>query len=125
MQEGAMGQVTVTINGRRFNMTCQDGAEERVIELAAFVESLTEEIRGGFRHVPEERLFLMAAIMLADKLSEAQEELHQTLTQICNLRSLQAADSHVSYIPSRDVANIVDASSKRLQKLTSKLAATG
>lgn len=120
-----MGQVTVTINGRKFNMSCSDGAEQRVIELTAFVESVAEEIRGGYRHVPEERLFLMAAIMLADQLFDAREELHQTLTQICNLRSFQTADSNVSYIPSRDVASIVDASSKRLQALASKLAATG
>jgi cell division protein ZapA len=123
MWEGAMGHVTVTVNGRKYRMSCRDGAEQRVTELAALIESLVEEVKGGYRHVQEDRLFLMAALMLADQLTEAREELHQTLTQICALRSFQTADSNVSYIPSRDVARIVDASSKRLQALESKFAA--
>lgn len=118
-----MGHVTVTINGRKYRMSCRDGAEQRVTELTGLVEGLVQEVKGGYRHVQEDRLFLMAAIMLADQLMEAREELHQTLTQICALRSFQTADSNVSYIPSRDVARIVDASSKRLEALESKFAA--
>lgn len=118
-----MGHVTVAINGRKYGMSCRDGTEQRVIELAAFVEGLVQEVKGGYRHVQEDRLFLMAAITLADQLAEAREELHQTLTQICTLRSFQTADSNVSYIPSRDVARIVDASSERLRALESKFAA--
>ena len=120
-----MAHVTVTVNGRKYRMSCGDGAEQRVTELTAFVDSMVQEIKCGYRHVQEDRLFLMAAIMIADQLGDVREELHQTLTQICNLRSFQTADSNVSYIPSRDVARIVDASSKRLQALESKFAATG
>ena len=118
-----MGHVTVTINGRRYRMSCDDGAEQRVAELTRLVEGIVLEIKGATQHVQDDRLFLMAAIVLADQLTEVREELHQTLTQICNLRSFQTADSNVSYIPSRDVAKIVDASSKRLQALDSKFAA--
>jgi cell division protein ZapA len=120
-----MGQVTVAVNGRKYRMSCRDGAESRVAELAALVESLVQEAKAGYRQVQDDRLFLMAAIMLADQLTEAREELHQTLTQICALRSFQTADSNVSYIPSRDVARIVDASSKRLRALEEAFAAAG
>ncbi len=120
-----MGQVTVSVNGRKYRMSCDEGAEQRVFELAAYVEAIVQDIKGGFQHVQEDRLFLMAALMIADQLSEVREELHKTLVQICNLRSFQAADSHASYIPSRDVARIVDASSARLQALEARLDRTG
>lgn len=120
-----MGHVTVSVNGRKYRMSCEDGAEQRVIDLAAYVDGVVQEIKGGFRQVQEERLYLMAAIMIADQLTDVRGELQRTLAQICNLRSFQAADSNASYIPSRDVARIVDASSARLQALEQRFAPTG
>jgi cell division protein ZapA len=120
-----MGQVTVSVNGRKYRMACDDGAEQRVTELAALIDGIVQEIKGGFRQVQEDRLFLMAALIVADQLSEVREELHRTLVQICNLRSFQAADSNASFIPSRDIARVVDASSARLQALEQRLARTG
>jgi cell division protein ZapA len=120
-----MGHVTVSVNGRKYRMSCEDGAEQRVVDLATYVEGVVQEIKGGFRQVQEERLYLMAAIMIADQLTDVRAELQRTLAQICNLRSFQAADSTASYIPSRDVARIVDASSARLQALEQRFAITG
>ena len=84
-----------------------------------------QEIKGSYRQVQEERLYLMAAIIIADQLSDVREELHRTLVQICNLRSFQTADTNSSFVPSRDIARIVDASSARLQALEQRLAWTG
>lgn len=120
-----MGQVTVNVNGRPYRMTCQDGSEHRVNELANMVDAIVQDIKGGFAHVQDDRLFLMAALMMADQLQDVREELHTTLVQICNLRSFQAADSASSYIPTRDVARIVDASSARLQQLEARFDRTG
>ncbi len=120
-----MGHVTVSVNGRKYRMSCEDGAEQRVLDLATSVDGVVQEIKGGFRQVQEERLYLMAAIMIADQLTDLRAELQRTLAQICNLRSFQAADSNASYIPSRDVARIVDASSARLQALEQRFTPTG
>lgn len=120
-----MGHVTVSVNGRQYRMSCDDGAEQRVSELADYVEGVVQDIKGGLQHVQEERLYLMAALVIADQLGEVREELHKTLVQICNLRSFQTADNHSSYIPSRDIARIVDASSARLQALEARLDRTG
>jgi cell division protein ZapA len=120
-----MGHVTVEVNGRKYKMSCDAGAEQRVIDLAGFVDSLVQDVKGGLRHVQEERVYLMAALMVADQLFEVRDELQATLAQICNLRSFQAADSTMTYVPTNDVARIVDASSKRLQALEEKLARTG
>lgn len=120
-----MGQVTVTVNGRSYRMACDDGAEHKVLDLAGMIDTIVQDIKGGFEHVQDDRLFLMAALIMADQLTEVREELHKTLVQICNLRSFQAADSASSYIPTRDVARIVDASAARLQALEQRLDRTG
>ncbi|MBX2805108.1 MAG: cell division protein ZapA [Hyphomicrobiales bacterium] len=120
-----MAHITVQVNGRSFRMACEDGTERRVSDLAGMVDSVVQDIKGGFAHVQDDRLFLMAALIMADQLQDVREELHKTLIQICNLRSFQAADSASSYIPTRDVARIVDASTSRLQQLEARLDRTG
>jgi cell division protein ZapA len=120
-----MGHVTVEVNGRKYRMSCDEGAQGRVADLAAFVDSVVQDIKGGYKQVQEDRLYLMAALIVADQLFEVRNELQATLGQICNLRSFQAADSSATYVPTNDVARIVDASSKRLQALEEKIARTG
>ena len=120
-----MGHVTIEVNGRKYKMSCDGGAERRVAELASYIDGLVQDIKGGVRHVQDERLYLMAALMVADQLFDIRDELHATLAQICNLRSFQTADSALTYVPTNDVARIVDASSKRLQALEERLARTG
>lgn len=120
-----MGHVTVEVNGRKYKMSCEEGAELRVVELAGFLDGLVQDIKSGYRQVQEERLYLMAALIVADQLLEVRDELQATLAQICNLRSFQAADSATTYVPTHDVARIVDASSKRLQVLEQKITRTG
>ena len=120
-----MGHVTVEVNGRKYRMSCDEGAQGRVADLASFVDSIVQDIKGGYKQVQEDRLYLMAALIVADQLFEVRNELQATLGQICNLRSFQAADSSATYLPTNDVARIVDASSKRLQALEEKIARTG
>ena len=120
-----MGHVTVEVNGRKYRMSLDEGAQGRVADLASFVDSVVQDIKGGYKQVQEDRLYLMAALIVADQLFEVRNELQATLGQICNLRSFQAADSAATYVPTNDVARIVDASSKRLQALEEKIARTG
>jgi cell division protein ZapA len=62
-----MGQVSVTLNGRTYRLRCGEGEEARLIELAAFVRSRVEALAAEFGQVGDDRLLLMAAIMIADE----------------------------------------------------------
>ncbi len=88
-----MAQVTISVNGRNYRMACRDGEEKRVLELAAAVEAHANEIKGGLKLVQEERLFLMTALMLADQLHEAREELQRVTRQFADLRAAQIIDA--------------------------------
>ena len=72
-----MAQVTVVVNGRSFRMGCREGEEGRVQELAVEIDSHVQRIRGSAKAVQDDRLFLMAAIMIADQLWDAREELQK------------------------------------------------
>lgn len=66
-----MATVTVDVNGRPYSVGCADGQEERVRilgkEFDAHVRSVAEDVG----QVGDLKLFLMAALLLADQLHEA------------------------------------------------------
>jgi cell division protein ZapA len=72
-----MGQVSVLVNGRAFTVTCDDGQEPRIRRLAQYVDTKVGEFVGNIGQVGEARLLLLAALVLADELMDANEALQQ------------------------------------------------
>ena len=62
-----MGQVVVKVNGRDFALSCADGQEPRIRRLAQYVDA----------KIGEARLILLAALVIADELSDANEAVQQ------------------------------------------------
>jgi cell division protein ZapA len=72
-----MGQVVVKVNGRDFPLSCADGQEPRIRRLAQYVDAKVGEFTKGVGQVGEARLILLAALVIADELSDANEALQQ------------------------------------------------
>ena len=68
-----MGQVTVPVNGRSYTISCDDGQEGRIRRLAQYVDAKVGEFVGTVGQVGEARLLLLAALVIADELSDANE----------------------------------------------------
>jgi len=72
-----MGQVAVPVNGRSFTITCDDGQEPRIRRLTQYVDARVGEFVKSVGQVGESRLLLLAALVIADELSDANEALQQ------------------------------------------------
>ena len=72
-----MGQVVVKINGRDFPLSCADGQEARIRRLAQYVDAKIGEFTKTLGQVGEARLILLAALVIADELSDANEAVQQ------------------------------------------------
>ena len=72
-----MGQITVKVNGREFDITCGDGEEDRVVELAQYVNGRVNEILDKVGQVGEARVLLMAALVVADELADAYQRIDE------------------------------------------------
>lgn len=68
-----MGQVTVRINNREYQVTCGPGEEERITGLAGYVDGKVQELVGRLGNVGDQRLLVMSNLMLADELWELRE----------------------------------------------------
>ncbi len=114
-----MAQVTVTVNGRSYKMGCREGEQSRVQELASEIDGHIRQIKGTARAVPDDRLLLMAAIMVADQLHEAREELQRSLKQMAEFRSYQVIDGG-TYVAQRDAGRAAEQAAQKLEALTSR-----
>lgn len=72
-----MGQITIALNGRSYRLACGDGEETRLTELAAYVSQRVSELANEFSQVGDDRLIVMAALMITDELFDAREALQQ------------------------------------------------
>jgi cell division protein ZapA len=70
-----LGQVTVTLNGRNYRLRCGDGEETRLFALADHLRSKIDSLVTQFGQAGDDRLLVMAALMIADELFEAKPDL--------------------------------------------------
>ena len=69
-----MAQIRVDVGGRSYPLACKDGEEALLERLAAQVNAKADLLTKQLGHVPEVRLLLMSAIMIADDLVEINAE---------------------------------------------------
>ena len=70
-----MAEVTLTVNNRSFDLACADGDEERLQNLAAYVDERLRAIADSGVVRRESDMMALTAIVLADELYEAKEKL--------------------------------------------------
>lgn len=70
-----MPQVSITINGRAYPVACNEGEEQRIRDLARTIDSKVASFARQVGQAGEARLLVLAALVLADELAEANETL--------------------------------------------------
>ncbi len=66
-----MARVSVVVNGRHYDLGCDDGQEDHLRRLAMHVDDRIGEVVAAVGQVGEARLLLMASLLLADEVVEA------------------------------------------------------
>lgn len=70
-----MAQVSVTINGRKYQIACDDGQEAHLSRLGSYIDKRVGELVAAVGQVGDARLLVMASLLIADELSDAYAEL--------------------------------------------------
>ena len=90
-----MGEVNVLVNGRSFTITCDDGEEPRIRRLAQYVDAKVAQFVASIGQAGEARLLVLAALVIADELSDANEALQQerNRARAADVERVAAADA--------------------------------
>jgi len=81
-----MAQVTVTIDGKAYRMACEEGQEEHLIDLAQSFDRYVAHLKDSFGEIGDQRITVMAGIMVMDELSELQRRMRGLESEIATLR---------------------------------------
>lgn len=112
-------KVTVTIGGRAFTVACDDGQEQRVAQLGQYVDYKMREIsRTGGANNNESYQWLLVALMLADELSVARDQLDTTTMDSKQVDAKTQRQGEIDVEAVRHLSN-------RIEELAEKLSVTG
>ncbi|MDH5748235.1 MAG: cell division protein ZapA [Rhodospirillales bacterium] len=70
-----MPKVDLTINGRSYQVSCQDGQEDYLLELTDYVNGKMSELIKSVGHLSESHLLVMCNLLIADELSELRDDM--------------------------------------------------
>ncbi len=104
-----MPQVNVTINGRAYAVQCDPGEEHRIRDLARVVDGKANAFADQSLHAGEARILVLAALVLADELAEANDALRRL-----NTRAAAGADDPA-------LADGIERLARRIEVVASRL----
>ena len=116
--EADMAHVTVTINGRQYRMACEDGEEDHLSHLAMGLNARVDQLRESFGEIGDNRLVVMAALMVADELSEASQRISRLEEEMAGLRDARVAAAGRSQSTQTAVAAALNAAAERIERVT-------
>jgi cell division protein ZapA len=116
-----MSHINVTINGRQYRMACEEGQEERLLQLAEGFEARIGDLRGRFGEVGDSRLTVMAALTVADELLDAEARIRTLEEEAAALRNVRVAASDRIRATQVAVTAALNSAADRIEKTTQVL----
>lgn len=125
-----MPEVTIQIGGRGFDVSCQEGEEQYLHSAAKMLDDEAQVLSDQIGRMPEERMLLMAGLMLADKTAAVEDRIKEVEAQLAErdaeLAELRAAPApeperiEVPVVPA-EVADTLAELAARAEALASEL----
>lgn len=118
-----MAEVDIRINGKQFSIACDDGQEQRVVDLAHFVDGRVKDMAAAGAGTNESHLLVLTSIVMADELFNAQDAASTggqkpAATMPANAIQITRDDETA-------IVNAMDQIAKRVEELTGNLQKTG
>jgi cell division protein ZapA len=120
-----MAQVNVTINGRQFRMACEDGQESHLMKLAKELDDRIVELRGKFGEVGDTRLTIMAALTVADELSETAKKLRRLEEELSALQDARVVAADRTGAANAAIVAAFVSAAERVEGIAKKLKSAG
>ena len=116
-----MAEITLTINNRTYDIACDDGHEEHLRRLGAYVDQRVNDLAAAVGQIGEPRLLVMASLLIADELHEAMSKLGAA-----GNGNGDASGAVIAAFEEREVevAEALEACAQRLERIAATLATT-
>lgn len=106
-----MAQVEITVNSRMYKVTCDDGQEQRLQQLAAHFDKHVSALAGDIGQIGDARLMLLSALTVCDELFEAN----------VRIKSLENASDKLDAETIGGAARVIEAAAKRVETIAARV----
>ena len=80
-----MANVNITFNGKEFLLSCDDGQEEHLIELAEKLNNKFVNLKSQLGNIGENKLLLITSIKVMDEYFETKKKIEEKKKELNNL----------------------------------------
>ena len=109
-----MAQVNITINGRGFGISCEDGQEQRVLDLSQYVDSRLKDISKAGAATNESHLLVLTSLLLADEIFDLRQDVGSMNENLQSAEANQNEEAAVAHAI-EDLADRIDRIASRIQ----------
>lgn len=102
-----MAEVTVDVAGRSYRMGCGEGEEEHLKNLARMIDGEAQTLLRQFGSMPEGRLLLMTALLIADRLADAEQQIAELGAKLREAEA-RANDSEREALLARQISTLAE-----------------
>ena len=80
-----MANVNIKFNGKEFLLSCDDGQEEHLQELAIYLNEKFNNLKASLGSIGENKLLLITSITIMDEYFETKKKIDQKIQELKNL----------------------------------------
>ena len=77
-----MPEVSISIGGRQFEVSCQEGEEDYLHAAAKMLDDEAQVLSDQVGRMPEARMLLMAGLLLADKTASVEDKIKEARAEL-------------------------------------------
>lgn len=109
-----MAELNIQIKGRTYAIACDDGQEQRVADLAKYVDEKVKAIAAAGAGANESHLLVLTAIVLADEIFDLKDgSANANPTPLDGLK--------ISETEEKDIIEAIDMMAKRINSIAGNL----
>lgn len=110
-----MAQVTLTIAGHQYHISCDDGQEAQIGRLGRYLDQRGRELIAAIGPIQENLLLAMIGLLIADELAETYGELEE-------LRASEGSGGGEAKAEAEGrIADAIDAVAARIESIAERL----
>ncbi len=114
-----MSEVTLKINSRGYSLACDDGQEQRLVDLGHYVDGHLQNIAQAGAATNEAHLLVLTSLVLADEIYE----LRDTVAQLQNSMPQKSSEDSANRSGDDDVliAEAIDHLAGKIENIAARI----
>jgi len=118
-----MAEVNISMNGRVYEISCDDGQEGRVLELAAYVDQRLQKIARSGAAYNDAHLMVLTTLVLADELFDMRDDAAEKPVARRGKAAETAEIAPASAEDEKMLLNMLDKLTKRIDGIAARVQA--